>query len=129
MTQNEFFTKGETEAVVVSITDVVEKLRRGEVNRQYAKTHMNHKSSRSHTIFRLKVKSISAQEAVEKISESVVVGPTDPRTSSISLEARNWLCTRVLAALLPRLIRSRERERPARTASRRRSTSTRVSSS
>lgn len=59
----------------------MEKLKRGEINRQYAKTMMNHMSSRSHTIFRLKVKSISTQEAVETITESVVVGSSVTRTS------------------------------------------------
>jgi hypothetical protein len=71
--KNEFFTKGETEAVVINISDVMEKMKKGEINRQYAKTYMNHKSSRSHTIFRLKVRSITTYEAVEKITESVVV--------------------------------------------------------
>lgn len=60
--------------MVISIADVMEKMKKGEINRQYAKTHMNHKSSRSHTIFRLKVRSIATYEAIEKITESVVVG-------------------------------------------------------
>lgn len=34
---------------------------------------MNHKSSRSHTIFRLKVKSMSNSDGVEKTTESVMV--------------------------------------------------------
>ena len=51
----------------------MEKMKKGEANRQYAKTYMNHKSSRSHTIFRLKVKSITTFEAVEKVADSVMV--------------------------------------------------------
>jgi hypothetical protein len=55
------------------VPDVIDKLRKGEINRQYAKTYMNHKSSRSHTIFRLKVKSMSIQHGIEKTTESVMV--------------------------------------------------------
>lgn len=47
-----------TEYDIVSTEDAIEKLRSGERNRHYAVTTMNHHSSRSHTVFRLKVQSI-----------------------------------------------------------------------
>lgn len=61
--------------MVHNVSDVTDKLRKGEINRQYAKTYMNHKSSRSHTIFRLKVKSVTFLEGIEKTTESVMVIP------------------------------------------------------
>jgi hypothetical protein len=51
--QKEFYIKGATEEIVTSIDEVMQKIRRGETNRHYASTIMNHASSRSHTIFRL----------------------------------------------------------------------------
>ena len=39
--------------------EILEILKKGEANRHYALTNLNHSSSRSHTIFSLKVKSIS----------------------------------------------------------------------
>ena len=68
---------------MLNVLDVVDKLRKGEDNRQYAKTHMNHKSSRSHTIFRLKVKSVKIQEGIEVTTESLMVGTHLPRILSI----------------------------------------------
>lgn len=49
----EFYVKGATEEIVSSIEEIIGKIRKGEVNRHYASTIMNHCSSRSHTIFRL----------------------------------------------------------------------------
>ena len=54
----EFFIKGATEEIVTSIDDILEIIKRGETNRHYASTIMNHVSSRSHTIFRLYVRCI-----------------------------------------------------------------------
>jgi len=58
--QKEFYIKGVTEEPVSSISDILEKLRRGEAHRHYASTIMNHVSSRSHTIFRLMVQTVSS---------------------------------------------------------------------
>jgi len=58
--QKEFYIKGVTEEPVSSIDDILEKLRRGEAHRHYASTIMNHVSSRSHTIFRLMVQTVSS---------------------------------------------------------------------
>ncbi|CAG9318201.1 unnamed protein product [Blepharisma stoltei] len=54
----EFFVRGLGEQVVNSIDEVLEKLAKGEENRHYAATNLNHHSSRSHTIFRLNVRSL-----------------------------------------------------------------------
>ena len=73
--KKEFFIKGLTEYDIVSMEDAIEKLRSGERNRHYAITAMNHHSSRSHTIFRLKVQSIQKQilydHAVDICEENV----------------------------------------------------------
>lgn len=53
-----FFVKGATEEIVSSYEEVLLKIRKGESNRHYASTTMNHSSSRSHTIFRIYVQSI-----------------------------------------------------------------------
>ena len=55
----DFYIKGVTEESVSSIEEILEKLRKGEANRHYARTTMNHTSSRSHTIFRLTVQSVT----------------------------------------------------------------------
>lgn len=55
----EFVVRGLSEQVVSSINEVLESLYKGEQNRHYAATNLNHHSSRSHTIFKLNVKSLS----------------------------------------------------------------------
>lgn len=45
--------RGVIEEPVSSIEEILYFLRRGELNRHYAETKLNHSSSRSHTIFRL----------------------------------------------------------------------------
>lgn len=55
----EFYIKGVKMEAVSCVEDVLELLQRGESNRHYACTAMNHMSSRSHTIFRLKVQSVT----------------------------------------------------------------------
>lgn len=52
-----FFIKGVFEETVNTIDDVLTRLEKGEENRHYAQTVMNHTSSRSHTVFRLIIKS------------------------------------------------------------------------
>jgi len=56
-----FFIRGATEEIVSSIEEVIQKIQKGEANRHYASTTMNHSSSRSHTIFRLYVQSMPAE--------------------------------------------------------------------
>ncbi|CAD8114275.1 unnamed protein product [Paramecium sonneborni] len=57
--KKEFYVKGLIEQSVSSINEIFEVLKRGEINRHYAQTAMNHNSSRSHAIFRLYVQSIT----------------------------------------------------------------------
>lgn len=57
--RKEFFVKGANEILVSSKKEILEILKKGETNRHYALTNLNHSSSRSHTIFSLKVKSIT----------------------------------------------------------------------
>ena len=58
-----------TEYDIVSVEDAIEKLKVSEHNRHYAITAMNHHSSRSHTIFRIKVQSIQKEISVEHTGE------------------------------------------------------------
>ena len=55
----DFFIKGLNEESVNSITEIFSKLSKGEENRHYAQTNMNHSSSRSHSIFKINIKSIT----------------------------------------------------------------------
>ena len=57
--KKDFYIKGVTEESVSSIDDILDKLKKGELNRHYAQTMMNHTSSRSHTIFRLMVQTVT----------------------------------------------------------------------
>ncbi len=54
----EFYVKGATDEIVTCVDDALFILKRGETNRHYAATMMNHSSSRSHTIFRIVNKKI-----------------------------------------------------------------------
>ena len=54
-----FYIKGLVEESVGSIDEVLDKLKKGEENRHYAQTMMNHTSSRSHTVFRILIRSIT----------------------------------------------------------------------
>ena len=57
--RDHFMIKGLTEHSVTSIKEIFDKLKKGEVNRHYAATFMNHSSSRSHTLFRITVKAVT----------------------------------------------------------------------
>lgn len=59
MNRREFFVKGVNEILVNSKKEIIEILKKGEINRHYALTNLNHSSSRSHTIFSIKLKSIA----------------------------------------------------------------------
>ena len=69
--EKDFYVRGLSEHSVSSISDVLSQLERGEINRHYAATSMNHNSSRSHTIFRLNIRSIQviASEDEEVMSD------------------------------------------------------------
>lgn len=63
--------KGKIEKEISSEEDGLNILIEGEKNRTYAETVFNHKSSRSHTIFQVKIKNskiINGESAVEKES-------------------------------------------------------------
>lgn len=53
-----FYVNGLSEHGINNIEEVLEWIKKGESNRKYAATAMNHHSSRSHTIFRIYVTSI-----------------------------------------------------------------------
>jgi hypothetical protein len=55
-----FFIRGVREESVDSVEEIIDKLKRGEVNRHYARTLMNHSSSRSHAIFRIYVQAVAS---------------------------------------------------------------------
>lgn len=79
----EFTVRNLSEQVVTSIEDVLLKLEKGEDNRHYASTALNHNSSRSHTIFRLTIRSIElqsqedSQELVENVTTESVLNFVD----------------------------------------------------
>jgi hypothetical protein len=56
--KDQFYIRGVREEAIDDWTDAIEKLKRGEINRHYARTVMNHSSSRSHTIFRIYIQSL-----------------------------------------------------------------------
>lgn len=72
----EFKIKGLKEYVATSIEECFELLKQGEINRHYAATAMNHTSSRSHTIFRVKVQIVKEMQDssadISTITESVL---------------------------------------------------------
>ena len=59
-TKDQFYIRGVREEAIDDWTDAIEKLKRGEINRHYARTVMNHSSSRSHTIFRVYIQALSS---------------------------------------------------------------------
>lgn len=71
--KREFVIKGANEEMVTSIDECLEILTKGENNRHYASTIMNHVSSRSHTIFRLYVKCVPMNISVSNpVTESIL---------------------------------------------------------
>ena len=60
--RKDFYVKGLKEFLVNNLDECLDILKNGETNRHYAATSMNHQSSRSHSIFRLSVQSISRDE-------------------------------------------------------------------
>jgi centromeric protein E len=75
-----FYVKGLSEFAASSIEEVMEYISKGESNRHYAATAMNHHSSRSHTIFRLtitSIKTLSTKEIRGKIQESGTLSDSD----------------------------------------------------
>lgn len=63
--QKGFYVKGLSEHIINSVDEVKTFIDKGESNRKYAATAMNHHSSRSHTIFRLNVTSVTVMENFE----------------------------------------------------------------
>ena len=57
--KKDFFIKGVNEISVSTIEEILNVIQKGETNRHYASTFLNHVSSRSHTIFKLSVQSVS----------------------------------------------------------------------
>ena len=72
----EFYVKSLSSHPVKSLDDVLSKLEAGEHMRHYAETQLNHHSSRSHTIFRLCIKSLQVlttdcEEQKSDVTENV----------------------------------------------------------
>mmetsp|Transcript_28848 Transcript_28848/g.51383 ORF Transcript_28848/g.51383 Transcript_28848/m.51383 type:complete len:697 (+) Transcript_28848:24-2114(+) len=94
----EFSVRGLTEKVVTCLADAMNLVRRGEENRHYASTCLNHHSSRSHTIFKLNVRSLQVitknteDESFENITMESVINFVDlagsERLSSFNSEER-----------------------------------------
>ena len=66
-----FYVKGLSEHVVNSIDEVLRFIEKGENNRKYAVSSMNHNSSRSHTIFRLNVTSVRVMDDQDEEDTSI----------------------------------------------------------
>jgi len=58
-TKKDFYIKNLSREQVSNLKEVLNVLKRGEESRHYAQTVMNHNSSRSHSIFRLHIKSVT----------------------------------------------------------------------
>lgn len=69
--QRGFYVKNLSEHLVTSIEEVLVFIEKGEANRKYAVTSMNHNSSRSHTIFRLNVTSVRVMEVQDDEESSI----------------------------------------------------------
>jgi hypothetical protein len=70
--KEQFYIRGVREEAIDDWTDAMEKLKRGEINRHYARTVMNHSSSRSHTIFRVYIQSLVSSSHGNRASPAFV---------------------------------------------------------
>ncbi|OMJ89111.1 hypothetical protein SteCoe_8837 [Stentor coeruleus] len=59
--QKGFYVRGASEHAIGSLEEILKFIEKGEANRKYAATAMNHHSSRSHTIFKLNVTSVQIE--------------------------------------------------------------------
>jgi len=66
-----FVLKGVKEHIVKSVNEVIEVIRKGEKNRHYAENVMNRNSSRSHTIFQVKLTKVNGEKSFK--SEMVII--------------------------------------------------------
>ena len=63
-----FYVRGASEHSVTCLEEILKFIDKGEANRKYAATAMNHHSSRSHTIFKLNVTSMQIENSSESNS-------------------------------------------------------------
>jgi hypothetical protein len=84
--KKEFVIRNLNEVIVESFSECMELLKLGEQNRSYAVTKMNHQSSRSHTIYRLSVESMSKPAGIMDAggSSGFLGGSPDDKKSSAS---------------------------------------------
>ena len=75
------FVKGQTEVEVKSTTEAYEVLKQGQSNRQVASTRLNYTSSRSHSIFNIRV----VQAPLDEEGESVLMSSKYIRAAQLSL--------------------------------------------
>ena len=88
----DFYVRGATEEPVSSLEEVLYYLRRGELNRHYAETRLNRSSSRSHTLFRLQVQSITNSF----LSEGKLAADTVGSASKLGKELKKYVTQSVL---------------------------------
>lgn len=62
--KSEFYVRDAHEECITSCTEAIEVLKRGEKNRHFAATNLNHNSSRSHALFRIMVKYVDKDNQV-----------------------------------------------------------------
>jgi len=86
-TERGFYVKGLSEYVTSSMEEVLHYLERGEANRHYAGTAMNHHSSRSHTIFRLNVTSVTTVLTRDLRPPGLQDCDSDDSTNNITTES------------------------------------------
>mmetsp|Transcript_5272 Transcript_5272/g.9673 ORF Transcript_5272/g.9673 Transcript_5272/m.9673 type:complete len:761 (+) Transcript_5272:160-2442(+) len=91
--QKGFFVKNLSEHVVNCMEEVLALIEKGENNRHYAATAMNHHSSRSHTIFRINVTSITAistkemREQLKSENDEEYYSDTEDTTHNLTTES------------------------------------------
>lgn len=94
--QRGFYVKGLSLHVVQDLDSVLRAIARGEENRHYAATAMNHHSSRSHTIFRLQVSTVKTVSTKGMMEQLRADGHLDEETEELSDEQKKVTSESVL---------------------------------
>jgi hypothetical protein len=85
---HDFYLKGIVEEPISNYEEAINVLKKGEAIRHNAATNMNHLSSRSHTIFKLSVKTFSNCQIKQKhINNDELINSAMKNKSSIITEA------------------------------------------
>ena len=91
-----FYVKGLSVHVVEDFQSVMRAISRGEENRHYAATAMNHHSSRSHTIFRLQVSTVKKVSTKTMLEQLKADGHLQEETDALSDEEKEITSESVL---------------------------------